>query len=59
MYAIRSYYERPAADGPRRGEHPVTGADDLGTIRALVCEDEPLAVRAIREYLRDVRNNFV
>jgi len=32
----------------------VTGADDLGTIRALVCEDEPLAVRAIREYLRDV-----
>jgi two-component system LytT family response regulator len=32
----------------------VTGGDDLGTIRALVCEDEPLAVRAIREYLRDV-----
>jgi len=32
----------------------VTGGDDLGTIRAVVCEDEPLAVRAIREYLRGV-----
>ena len=33
----------------------MSGADELGTIRALICEDEPLAVRAIREYLRDVR----
>jgi len=32
----------------------VSGGDQLGTIRAVVCEDEPLAVRAIREYLRDV-----
>ena len=32
----------------------MTGTDALGTIRALICEDEPLAVRAIREYLRDV-----
>lgn len=32
----------------------MSGAEGLGTIRALVCEDEPLAVRAIREYLRDV-----
>jgi two-component system LytT family response regulator len=32
----------------------VSGDEGLGTIRALVCEDEPLAVRAIREYLRDV-----
>ena len=29
-------------------------AEALGVIRALVCEDEPLAVRAIREYLRGV-----
>ncbi|MDX1579899.1 MAG: response regulator transcription factor, partial [Gemmatimonadota bacterium] len=26
----------------------------LGRVRALICEDEPLAVRALREYLRDV-----
>jgi two-component system LytT family response regulator len=26
----------------------------LGVVRALICEDEPLAVRAIREYLRGV-----
>jgi len=32
----------------------LSGDEGLGTIRALVCEDEPLAVRAIREYLRDV-----
>ena len=29
-------------------------AEGLGVIRALICEDEPLAVRAIREYLRGV-----
>jgi two-component system LytT family response regulator len=28
--------------------------DDLGTVRALVCEDEPLAMRAMGEYLKDV-----
>ena len=27
---------------------------DLGTVRALVCDDEPLARRAIQEYLADV-----
>jgi len=26
----------------------------IGTVRALVCEDEPLAMRAMREYLKDV-----
>lgn len=26
----------------------------IGTVRALICEDEPLARRAIREYLKDV-----
>ncbi len=30
------------------------GADSLGTVRALICEDEPIAVRARREYLSDV-----
>lgn len=29
--------------------------EELGVVRALICEDEPLAVRAIREYLRGVR----
>lgn len=28
--------------------------DGVGVIRALICEDEPLGVRAIREYLRGV-----
>jgi two-component system LytT family response regulator len=27
---------------------------ELGTVRALICEDEPLAMRAMQEYLRDV-----
>ena len=27
---------------------------DLGTVRALICEDEPIALRAMQEYLRDV-----
>lgn len=31
----------------------MTGGD-LGTVRALICEDEPLGIRAIREYLSDV-----
>ena len=31
----------------------MTGAD-LGMVRALICEDEPLAMRAMREYLRGV-----
>lgn len=26
----------------------------LRTVRAIICEDEPLAIRALREYLRDV-----
>jgi two-component system LytT family response regulator len=26
----------------------------LGTVRALICEDEPLAMRAMKEYLKDV-----
>jgi two-component system, LytTR family, response regulator len=30
------------------------GSKPLGTVRTLVCEDEPLARRAIREYLKDV-----
>lgn len=28
-------------------------SDGLGAIRALICEDEPLGVRALREYLRE------
>jgi two-component system LytT family response regulator len=32
----------------------MTGTGELGVVRALICEDEPLAVRALREYLRDV-----
>ena len=32
----------------------MTGVDALGSVRALICEDEPLARRAIRDYLRDV-----
>lgn len=32
----------------------MTGPSELGTVRALVCEDEPLAQRAMREYLSDV-----
>jgi two-component system LytT family response regulator len=29
-------------------------ADGFGVARVLICEDEPLAVRALREYLKDV-----
>lgn len=32
----------------------MTGSAELGVVQALICEDEPLAVRAIEEYLRDV-----
>ena len=32
----------------------MTDVSGVGTIRALVCEDEPLARKAIREYLKDV-----
>jgi two-component system LytT family response regulator len=32
----------------------MTGPADLKSVRALICEDEPLAIRALREYLRDV-----
>jgi len=32
----------------------MTGSDAFGTARVLICEDEPLAVRALREYLKDV-----
>ena len=32
----------------------MTGADGFGVARVLICEDEPLAVRALREYLKDV-----
>ena len=32
----------------------MTGSDGFGVARVLICEDEPLAVRALREYLRDV-----
>lgn len=32
----------------------MTGTKEVGVVRALVCEDEPLARRAIREYLSDV-----
>lgn len=28
--------------------------EGLGTVRAVICEDEPLALRAMQEYLRDV-----
>ncbi len=27
----------------------------LGTVRAIICEDEPLAIRVLRNYLRDVQ----
>lgn len=32
----------------------MTGSSELGTVRALVCEDEPLARKAIETYLDDV-----
>lgn len=32
----------------------MTGPSELGTVRAVVCDDEPLARAAISEYLRDV-----
>lgn len=32
----------------------MTGPSELGTVRALVCEDEPLAQQAMHEYLSDV-----
>ena len=32
----------------------MTSSDGFGTARVLICEDEPLAVRALREYLKDV-----
>ena len=32
----------------------MSGGPDLSRVRVVVCEDEPLARRAIREYLRDV-----
>jgi two-component system LytT family response regulator len=32
----------------------VTTSDGFGVARVLICEDEPLAVRALREYLKDV-----
>lgn len=32
----------------------MTSPEKLGVIRAVVCEDEPLARRAIREYVKDV-----
>jgi two-component system LytT family response regulator len=32
----------------------VTGSGEFGVARVLICEDEPLAVRALREYLKDV-----
>jgi len=32
----------------------VSGGTDLGRVRAVVCEDEPLARRAIQAYLREV-----
>lgn len=31
-----------------------SGASSAGAIQTLICEDEPLAVRALREYLREV-----
>lgn len=32
----------------------MTGSTELGVVRALICEDEPLAQRAMEEYLKDV-----
>ena len=32
----------------------MTAPDGFGIARVLICEDEPLAVRALREYLKDV-----
>jgi two-component system LytT family response regulator len=32
----------------------MTDSDGFGIARVLICEDEPLAVRALREYLKDV-----
>lgn len=32
----------------------MTSTDGFGVARVLICEDEPLAVRALREYLKDV-----
>jgi two-component system LytT family response regulator len=32
----------------------MTGPDGFGVAKVLICEDEPLAVRALREYLKDV-----
>ena len=32
----------------------MTSFDGFGVARVLICEDEPLAVRALREYLKDV-----
>jgi len=32
----------------------MSGARELGVVRALICEDEPLGRRAMQEYLRDV-----
>jgi len=32
----------------------VNAPSGLGAVRALICEDEPLAVRALREYLKEV-----
>lgn len=32
----------------------MTGSGGFGVARVLICEDEPLAVRALREYLKDV-----
>ena len=32
----------------------MTGSDGFGIAKVLICEDEPLAVRALREYLKDV-----
>jgi two-component system LytT family response regulator len=32
----------------------VTGSQGFGIAKVLICEDEPLAVRALREYLKDV-----
>lgn len=32
----------------------MTRSEGLGIARVLICEDEPLAVRALREYLKDV-----
>ncbi len=32
----------------------MSGSGGFGIARVLICEDEPLAVRALREYLKDV-----